>query len=1001
MTGILEPLAISVGVSLLTAGLTYALTPTQKIEGNRLNDLSSSTSSYGSPLPIAWGTVRLPGNKIWLDYKEETRKTKKQGKVKTTTYEYYGYYASVYCDCPFRPIERYRRIWMNKKLVYSTVGGAETIAKGGLFAEQYLRLYKGEPASVIDPLLANTTPISNYSYGLPSDPTERDAYLRAIGIDPRQVFLTPAYNYRAYMVAQRIPLEDFYNSLPNDEAEIVASSSCTVGQIVGDIFGLFYKRDRFDVSLLTTPVKGFSLDSPGAAKSAIQTLQQAYFFDLTWSNGVYKFIPLNHPRDVVNLNAYDLGAHVASSNPPKQYEITEADPNTLPSSVIVKYIDSDLNYDVNQVESALEVKGHYNPNPITLSFSLVLSPSDAATIADRALILAWVQKYTYKFSLPPKYLILEPGDLIPNLFDDRDYPIKLTQTRIGANLIVECEGVAHDIYFWNLVRTLVEGGVTLGVADYNVTIVSSGVVETVADTTGNVYVEGTDYRLNESGDIQILSGGNIARGTELVIASSRPPTPDPTTIGKISSPGDTELLVLDIPLIDPEDRSYTLYLAVSGGDNWDGCSIYISTMDARYVYLTTIEDKSVFGSCTSDLIEDRITVTVNGAVESVTESDLNLGLNLALVGDKIIQYKNASIVDKDTYELSSLTTGLFNTHSSDNPLAYDRFVLLDNVVPISYKREDIGQTFYFKALSSGQTLPEVEPVEIQIEGIARRPYAPVNLAATKNAVGDITITWDQKNPPKLSEEEEKYVVQIMSSSAVVASALVNKSSYIYTALGQKADFGNMPTTITVKIAQVSSEVGNGSFATATLTPIYTEPAPSITSFTPASASVGQTIAVTGINLATLTRVEIDGVAQDNLAVSDNKNISFVVANGSSSGTIAVTTLGGESVSKSALVVENFKSSHVLVFGNRSLNTGDNNKILDCQSNGIIVLTLDKTKVKNGFQTTVRKKGTGDILFEVTSGDTLEAVGTKVVRQYTAAYISYFGGGIWIALGAIE
>ncbi|MDJ0591976.1 MAG: phage tail protein, partial [Pleurocapsa sp. MO_226.B13] len=542
MSGIGEALLISAATSLITAGLTYALTPTQKLEAGRLNDLTSSNSSYGVSLPWAWGTVRLPGNKIWLDYLEEQRKTSSGGKgskVQTTEYSYYGYYASVFCECPFRSIVDYQRLWMNKKLVYSTIGGAETIAQGGKFADRYLRFYKGDPAQIIDPLLSNTTPISNYNYGLPTNEEDRDAYLGSLGIDPNAVILTPSYNYRAYMVAQRLPLEDFFNALPADEAQIIASENCSVGQIIGDIFSLFFAPTRYDVSLLTTPVQGFTIDNVTAAKQAIQTLQQAYFFDIVDSNGVFKFIPLNYARNVINLSPLDLAAHPAGNQKPLDYEIIEKDPATLPSEVIVKYLDPDLDYDVNEQRSQLDVKSHYNPNPVTLSFSLVLTASEAATIADRALILAWLSKYTYKFQLPPAHLTLEPTDLIANVFDDGDYPIKITQTRIGANLIVDCEGVPHDTYFWDLVRILESGDLTVGVADYNVVIETNGTVSTIADTSGTTYTEGTDYMVDLDGNVSILSTGNIAEGTDLIISTTAEPTPDLVTI---VSAGDTELL---------------------------------------------------------------------------------------------------------------------------------------------------------------------------------------------------------------------------------------------------------------------------------------------------------------------------------------------------------------------------------------------------------------------------------------------------------------------------
>ena len=911
MSGIGEALLISAAASLITAGVTYALTPTQKIQGNRLNDLTSITSSYGSPLPWAWGTVRLPGNKIWIDYLEESRRVEKQGKVETTFFDYYGYYASMYCDCPFRPIVDYQRIWMNKKLVYSQVGDAETIAEGGKFAEQYLRFYKGEAAQQIDPLLANKDPISNYSYGLPPGPDERDAYLKTFGIDPNTTILTPAYNQRAYMVAQRIPLADFFNALPRDEAEIIASSDCTVATIVGDIFSLYFESDRYDVSLLTTPVKGFSVDTIEAAKSAIQSLQQAYFFDIVDSNGVYKFIPLNHPRDVVNLKIEDLAAHTGNQKPPT-YEIIEADPSTLPSQVIVKYIDPDLNYDVNEQRSTLEVKSHYNPNPVTLSFNLVLSPNDAATIADRALILAWVQKYTYKFKLPPAYLTLEVADLVPNLFDDRDYPIKLTQIRLGANLIVECEGKAHDIYFWNLIRTLEEGGVTLGVADYNVSIVTNGRVEGVADTAGNTYTEGVDYTLNNEG-VTIIQSGSIPEGTELVVTTTATPTVPADAIAKIKSAGDTELLVLDIPLIQNEDEDYTIYFTAGGGDNWDGANIYFSSEGSRYTFATNIKSAGIYGLVT-DIQDGYFVVSVNApGLESVTDSDLNLGLNMALAGNKIIQFKNAELSGVDTYRLSDLTPGLKGTAQENDPAVGDRFVLLTgdaaNIAETIMRESDIGAVRYFKAVSSGQTLAEVGPIEITYNAISMRPYAPVNIEATKNAVGDITITWDRrdrhsskKNPPILSEEDEKYVINYLTQGEKTRTQQTNNNSSIYTADDQAIN-GSVASTITVEIAQVSSVFGNGSFATATLTPELVEPEPTITGFSPASGSISATITVTGTDLASVTEVKIGDIIQANLAVTDNQTIEFTIAGGTVSGNIEATTAGGTATGSNALIVE--------------------------------------------------------------------------------------------------
>jgi hypothetical protein len=916
MTGIAEGLAISAAVSLAAAGLTYALTPSQKIEGNRLSDLTSGNSSYGSPLPWAWGTVRLPGNKIWIDYLEEDKKKTKQGKgakVSSSEYSYYGYFASMYCECPFRPVVDHDRIWFNKKLVFSRQGGAETIAEGGKFAEQYLQFYKGGRAQIINPLLQNLTPISNYNYGLPANLADRDRFLRSLGLNPAQLAFTPAYNQRAYLVATRLPLGDFFNSLPTDEIEIFASSNCTVGQIVGDIFSLFFDSDRYDTSLLTTAVRGFAVDNVQSAKQAIQLLQQAYFFDVVESNGVFKFIPLNHSRPIINLDPKNLAAHSGSSQKPLDYEIVESDPATLPSQVSVQYIDPDLNYDQNIQTSQLEVKGYYNPNQVSLSLPIVMSGTDAANIADRALNLAWIQKYLYKFQLPPYHLDLEPGDLVENIFDGSS-PLKITQTRIGANLILDCEAVRHDTYFWNVARALEQGDVRIGVADYSVSISTTGVVTSVSNADGTIYTEGTDYTIDSSGNVQVLYTGTIAQGTEVIISSNGQPTQSATDIGVIRSPGDTELLVLDIPLIRNEDLDYTLYAAAGGGSYWNGAAIYVSTDNSRYIYSTSIPVHSVYGECLTALDSGLIVVKVNKPeLESITASDLALGLNMALVGKRILQFKTAELIDPNTYLLSGIVTSFRSTKIEPIPLTGDRFVLLSGanaqIARIQGSSLDMNQVRYFKAVSAGQSLSQVTPVQLTIQGISQRPFSPESLKATKDGFGNITINWRRRdrhgefvqNPP-LSEDFEQYFIRIMSGATVVRTQTVDSTSYRYSAADQTADFGGVLTSLTVKVAQVSSTFGLGAFVTTTLTPVLSEPAPSIASFAPVYAAVGATIVLHGTSLAQVENVKIDDTVQLNLAVIDNETIAFKIAPNTISDRIVVTTSGGVATSAYPIII---------------------------------------------------------------------------------------------------
>lgn len=59
-------------------------------QGPRLSDLSVQTSSYGTPLPLVFGTMRVAGTVIWATDLSESRSTGSAGKGQpsVTTYSY-------------------------------------------------------------------------------------------------------------------------------------------------------------------------------------------------------------------------------------------------------------------------------------------------------------------------------------------------------------------------------------------------------------------------------------------------------------------------------------------------------------------------------------------------------------------------------------------------------------------------------------------------------------------------------------------------------------------------------------------------------------------------------------------------------------------------------------------------------------------------------------------------------------------------------------------------
>jgi outer membrane protein assembly factor BamB len=80
------------------------------------------------------------------------------------------------------------------------------------------------------------------------------------------------------------------------------------------------------------------------------------------------------------------------------------------------------------------------------------------------------------------------------------------------------------------------------------------------------------------------------------------------------------------------------------------------------------------------------------------------------------------------------------------------------------------------------------------------------------------------------------------------------------------------------------------------------PAPSVSSFTPASGPVGTTVTISGSHLSGATAVRVDNTAVASFTVLSDTQITAVVAAGTTTGLIGVTTAGGTATSANAFRV---------------------------------------------------------------------------------------------------
>ena len=162
------------------------------IEGPRLGDLSVTSSAYGAPIAVPYGTLRLAGNMIWSSGIQERRNVQKAGGkgggAPAQTAVSYTYSASFAIAFGEGPAEEVLRIWADGKLIVDRTGQSPRFAKRNL----RFRFHPGDETQLPDPLIE-----SHVGDGL-----------------------APAHRGLCYLVFEDLALADFGNRIPSISAEI-------------------------------------------------------------------------------------------------------------------------------------------------------------------------------------------------------------------------------------------------------------------------------------------------------------------------------------------------------------------------------------------------------------------------------------------------------------------------------------------------------------------------------------------------------------------------------------------------------------------------------------------------------------------------------------------------------------------------------------------------------------------------------------------------------------
>lgn len=540
-----------------------------------------------------------------------------------------------------------------------------------------------------------------------------------------------------------------------------------LGQIVADLLKkVGYDPTMYDTSRLTDIVSGFIVTNRQTVRACLEQLATAYFFDMVESDGLLKFIK----RGKVSNTTVDFTELVPGEDAIDTFTITRTQELELPRQVDVIYLNRTADYQAGTQSSQRQtVKA---VDYATVNLPLVLTDQEAKVVADVTLYNAWVGRAQYQFTVPPKYALLEPTDVITITKDGAAYLMRLNSTKLVRNGAQEIAAVAEDVSSYDF---------------YN-----------------------------------------------------PPGTGTPNLQPPIGTSA-TRLELLDLPAFptDGITDAYLRYGVVGLGEDWSGSAVYRSDDGgANYALMQTLTAQATIGAVLNiipvgtvynwDIISTIDVLLTFGQLQSVTDIAVLNGANVCVIGNEVIQFQTATLLDTNKYRLSNLLRGRLGTEwAVAGHAAGERFVMLTNALA----RELMASSGWsiskkFKPVTIGSTLGATTAQDFTYAANALKPYSPVHIAGSRS-VGDLTITWKRRTriggdwrdavDIPLSEESERYEVDIMNGVTVARTITgLTSPTALYTSAQQVTDFGSAQSSVAVNVYQISAAVGRGYAGNATI-----------------------------------------------------------------------------------------------------------------------------------------------------------------------------------------
>ena len=592
---------------------------------------------------------------------------------------------------------------------------------------------------------------------------------------------TPRYKGVAKMVVERLALADYGNRLPQFNFVVNMQDPTTVREAIAAIMerGGFTSGD-YDVSGIDVSyeLEGYSVSGAKSIAAMLEPIMLVWNLAVYENNGVLTFYERGDETTVSQVRDKDWTARPHGSGSEDIATIGETPTFDLPSEVSISYFDS------SDKDAAAEVKARridtVSDIVQAIRIPVWMDAGRARVVAENRLWRAWNDRYRANFNLPPRYLQLTEGDIVPIEIAGETFNVRLTRISRGANWLLACEGIVQS---------------------------------------------NDDFDFTADGDTQDADddGTVVPPGNLLLFIFNAAALSD----DHISTPG-----------------YYWAFAMENSASEFNGGSLYAATSEAGTYSLVNSSGESIIVATEDQLpdvtnpnIFDEINTidvdAINGTLSSVSEQDLLAGANrLVMSNGEIIGFQTATTIGTNRYRLSKLLRGRRNTeqytgtHSADGEIG----VVVDATLNFeSINLAAINTTEYFKPVAVGQAVDDIPAEPFTYLACTIKPFSVANIEATRDGSNNVTLTWDRRSranypelvatiPPPLVDGMEEYEIDLydptdtdVENTYSTTSPTVDISDADILAAGYSSG-----DPINVRVYQISPTIGRGTEKEATV-----------------------------------------------------------------------------------------------------------------------------------------------------------------------------------------